>query len=345
VCTHRWQVIGTGKFADVRECLRKADGQPVALKFIDKLGGELDLDYTNREASIMMELRHPNVLHCFAVLETPGHVILSLELAGKDLFSWYVEAQADPAASKEDRSERAAVRHIRDVLEGLRHLHQRGIAHRDLKLENLLVGEGGVVKLCDFGFAKSDQDHSPLRTLCGTMEYAAPEVLLGEAYSQACDVWSLGVVCYLMLSKQRPFWHEDTAQLIQLITKEKHKHTYRASAWKRWSLHARGFIDACLVKCPEQRSDCDALIATDWMDGVKPTPLPSLKAAERAVIAAHHKSPSHQAPTSPLGDHPGTGRRSSMSSTCSEEHETPGEVQVRRANRYLSEAVHEAEIR
>ena len=140
--------LGTGNYAEVKRAVRATDGLPVALKFIDKSNDELDAEILATEARIMMGLNHPNCIRCYEVLETPEHVILALEEASSgDLFSLYERPGKYTEAD--------AAQNVSDMAEGLAYLHSRNIAHRDLKLENVLVGDGHVLKIWDFGFARA----------------------------------------------------------------------------------------------------------------------------------------------------------------------------------------------
>ena len=149
--------IGRGNYATVKSAVRRADGLTVAMKFIDKSHEDLNADVLATEARIMLELDHPNCIKCYEVLETPTHVVLALEMASfGDLFSLY---------ERPDRyTEADAAKNVKEMMDGLAYLHSRNIAHRDLKLENVLVGADHVLKICDFGFAKALSGGSILKT-------------------------------------------------------------------------------------------------------------------------------------------------------------------------------------
>lgn len=140
-------LLGTGNYAEVFLATRVADGIEVALKFIDKSNEDLDTKILAEEASIMVGLDHRNCIRCYEVLETPEHVILALEKANGDLFSLYERPGKYTEAD--------AANNVQDMADGLAYLHSKSIAHRDLKLENVLVGDRHVLKICDFGFARA----------------------------------------------------------------------------------------------------------------------------------------------------------------------------------------------
>ena len=128
----------------------------------------------------------------------------------------------------------------------------------------------GRLKIGDFGFAKRTADN--LTTTCGTLEYVAPEILGkdGHGYGPQCDVWSLGVACYIMLSGTRPYWDENTTKLLKMIANPKQRHHFRGRAWDGRSLLARSFVDRCLEKDPAKRATMSQLLEDDWLQGLKP---------------------------------------------------------------------------
>ena len=192
----------------------------------------------------MMSLHHPNCVRCYEVLETPKHVILALEMAENDLFSLYERpgkyTERDAARNVKDMAAGIAYLHSKNIVHrDLKVLPLPPCAPRPplrprcppRQLENILVGSGNVLKMCapaplelragdlrftaarsrvrscDFGFARALKSDDTLKTACGTPEYVAPEVLLGggeEAYTNKCDIWSLGVTTFMMLSGPPP---------------------------------------------------------------------------------------------------------------------------------------------
>ena len=277
------ELCGSGKFAEVRRARqRSSDGsrpEELALKFIDKRVAHSDHSNVEREVDIALCLDHPNIVRSFHALETPQHVVLCMQLVdGLDAFEHY-SAAADRLGPAQVTPEKEVAGHCRDVLQALQYLHARGIAHRDLKLENIMVTKGGRAVVVDFGCAgriSSAESGSGggsggvgvMETMCGTLEYAAPELLLDQPYGVGCDIWSLGVVAFILLSGgDRPFWDGNQKKLIRMVSdgSGKHKHNYRDASWTKRSLTCRGFIDSCLTKDPQQRPSAASLLGHAWI--------------------------------------------------------------------------------
>lgn len=210
--------LGSGSFAVVHKGTRKSDGKEYAVKFIDKTAlSQDDAGMLESECAVLRAVGHPNTIMLYEIFHTKAKLILVMELVtGGEML--------DKLRKEEQYTERDAALTVGKIAEALAYLHERGIAHRDLKPENLLLsgpGDDSVVKIADFGFAKiiDTNANKMLETACGTPEYVAPEVLqqLPGGYDVACDIWSLGVVIYVMLSGRPPFWSRNQAKLFQMI--------------------------------------------------------------------------------------------------------------------------------
>ena len=191
----------------------RASGEPVAIKEIPKkvLTTERQKETTRREMEIMMLVasRAPAglaVVRLYAIIETASMIYIVMELVeGGELFDHIVEAGA--------YDEQKARKVMRQILEALRHLHSIGIIHRDIKPENILCDAEGVnVKIADFGLSNSvSPGQASLRSQCGTPVYMAPEMLQKHPYTTSVDVWSAGIVMYIILSGSMPFYAENPA--------------------------------------------------------------------------------------------------------------------------------------
>lgn len=194
------RLIGKGTFSNVFEARSKATGQHFALKLL--LKEKLPYDSINlfeNEIEVLSRFsRHENVLKLFDAFETVDHLVIVTEyLDGGDLFR--------VIRDRGSLSELEARYVLKEILKGLDHVHGKyRICHRDLKLENILLGSDGRVVLADFGLSKAYK--SVLLTRCGSEEYAAPELILGKPYdAEKSDVWSFGVIMFACLKGHLPF--------------------------------------------------------------------------------------------------------------------------------------------
>lgn len=159
--------------------------------------------------------------------------------------------------------EEEAKRVIEGIAKALEHLHSLGIAHRDLKPENVMMGENDLAKLADFGLAKHHLGDL-MRTTCGTPFYAAPEVLKADGYGPAADMWSLGVMLYMLLSGFPPFHHTNVSTLYALI--KKGEFTFAASQWEKISEAAKDLIRSLLVLDSSQRATPTQVLEHQWLN-------------------------------------------------------------------------------
>lgn len=214
--------LGEGGFAKVRRGTHKQTGRQVAIKCFNKLKLADELPRVYTEIKILRRLRHPNIAQLYEVFETSTSIYLILELcSGGELFDYIV--------SKSKLDEVEANRIFHDLIRTLDYIHMNGIAHRDLKPENVLFDGTKQVKLIDFGLAadcsmqnlienKEQRPMDKLSTCCGSVTYAAPEVISGQSYSGTIvDVWSAGVLLYALVVGQLPFNDPSIPVLYKLI--------------------------------------------------------------------------------------------------------------------------------
>ncbi|XP_075450877.1 testis-specific serine/threonine-protein kinase 3-like [Ascaphus truei] len=173
----------------------------VAIKIIDK--SKCSPDYVSkflpRELSILTQCYHPNITEVFEIMESSdGKVFLVMEKAQYQL------------------SENENLPIFKQIVEALKCCHGQGVAHRDLKCENILMTSDNIPKLSDFGFAVSLNGDILSANFCGPPAYAAPEILQGKSYdAMKADIWSLGVMLYLMVTGYMPFDDTDLTKLLQ----------------------------------------------------------------------------------------------------------------------------------
>uniref|UniRef100_A0A8D8Q9L8 non-specific serine/threonine protein kinase n=1 Tax=Cacopsylla melanoneura TaxID=428564 RepID=A0A8D8Q9L8_9HEMI len=206
------ETLGKGNFAVVKLATHVITKTKVAIKIIDKKRlDERNLRKLFREVDIMSHLDHTHIIKLFQVMETTNNLYLVTEYArGGEIFSHLLTIG--------QMSEKEASRLFRQILSAVAYCHANNVVHRDIKAENLLFDENGDIKLADFGFSNYFTPGHMLTTWCGSPPYAAPELFGGREYDGTkSDVWSLGVVLYVMVTAQLPFDGPNLATLKQRI--------------------------------------------------------------------------------------------------------------------------------
>jgi len=254
--------LGRGTFSIVKDGISKKNGEKVALKFIDKkYVDKEDLLLLTREIDIMKKVNHENVLSLKEIYETENQLSLVMELVtGGELFFKIVE--------RGSYSEKDASSIVRQIVNGVKYLHSLGIAHRDLKPENLLCsGEDNmVIKIADFGLSKIFAGGQQLVTSCGTPDYAAPEVLTGESsYEKSVDLWSVGVITYVLLCGFPPFFAKTQPALFEKIIKA--EYSFPDPEWTYISDIAKDFIRKLLVLDPKKRLTAEEALEHPFLSG------------------------------------------------------------------------------
>jgi serine/threonine protein kinase len=194
--------LGYGAYAVVRKIRDKTTQECYAVKIVEKQPLEIRgmLGRLYQEVHIQRGLSHKNILGVCGFDEDPQHVFLQLQLCEKGAMSEIVD-QFPQRRMTED----AACLAFSQVTEGVGYLHQAGIAHRDLKLSNLLVTSDDIVKVADFGWCCDTQFTARRMTFCGTLEAMPPEILENEPHGVMADIWALGVVLFQMIAGVVPF--------------------------------------------------------------------------------------------------------------------------------------------
>ncbi|XP_025991778.1 serine/threonine-protein kinase SIK3 isoform X2 [Solenopsis invicta] len=253
------KTIGKGNFAVVKMATHVVTKSKVAIKIIDKTKlNEENLAKIFREVHIMKRLRHPHIIRLYQVMETEKMIYLVTEYApGGEIFDHLVRNGRMP--------EPEARRIFRQIVLAVRYLHQQRVVHRDLKAENLLLDADNNIKLADFGFSNEYTPGVPLSTWCGSPPYAAPEIFEGKHYDgPRADVWSLGVVLYVLVCGALPFDGPTMQLLRSVVVSGKFRIPFFMSA------DCEKLIRHMLVVEPERRLSISQILSHSWMseDGV-----------------------------------------------------------------------------
>lgn len=252
--------LGTGAFSVVKSAVNKATHEDVAVKIVNKKKlSEEDLQALSTEIQILDCLDHQHIIKLMEVFEEEGQFFIVTELVqGGELF--------DRIVAKSHYSEKEARDLIKIFLETMSYMHANNIVHRDLKPENLLLvsdTSDSDVKIADFGFAKRVSDLLPHETACGTPGYVAPEVLRGDPYGTEVDIWSMGVICYVLLVGYPPFYDDDQKKLFKKIKEA--RYYFHEDYWSKVSPDAIDLIKRMLTLKQADRWTANQLLQHKWI--------------------------------------------------------------------------------
>ncbi|XP_072254617.1 serine/threonine-protein kinase SIK1 [Pyxicephalus adspersus] len=264
--------LGKGNFAVVKLARHRVTNTQVAIKIIDKTR----LDRTNlekiyREVQIMKRLRHPHVVRLYQVMETRDMIYIVTEYAKNGELFDYLTVRG--------RLTEDEARHkFLQILAAVEYCHSQNIVHRDLKTENLLLGDNMDIKLADFGFGNFYLEGRLLNTWCGSPPYAAPEVFQGKEYEgPQLDVWSLGVVLYVLLCGSFPFDGPNLPALRQRVLEGRFRIPYYMSADCEYLLRRMLAVD------PAKRPTIAQIKQHRWFQGFQPSLAKPLPIAEPSL--------------------------------------------------------------
>ncbi|XP_027256490.1 calcium/calmodulin-dependent protein kinase type IV isoform X2 [Cricetulus griseus] len=251
--------LGRGATSIVYRCKQKGTQKPYALKVLKKT---VDKKIVRTEIGVLLRLSHPNIIKLKEIFETPIEISLVLELVtGGELFDRIVE--------KGYYSERDAADAVKQILEAVAYLHENGIVHRDLKPENLLYATpapDAPLKIADFGLSKIVEHQVLMKTVCGTPGYCAPEILRGCAYGPEVDMWSVGIITYILLCGFEPFYDERGDQFMfrRILNCE---YYFISPWWDEVSLNAKDLVRKLIVLDPKKRLTTFQALQHPWVTG------------------------------------------------------------------------------
>ncbi|XP_068060585.1 death-associated protein kinase 2 isoform X3 [Anomalospiza imberbis] len=257
--------LGSGQFAIVKKCREKSTGVEYAAKFIKKRQSRasrrgVSREEIEREVTILQQILHVNIVKLHDIYENKTDVVLILELvSGGELF--------DFLAQKESLSEEEATRFIKQILDGVNYLHSKKIAHFDLKPENIMLLDNNIpiphIKLIDFGLAHKIEDGVEFKNIFGTPEFVAPEIVNYEPLGLAADMWSIGVITYILLSGASPFLGETKQETLANITAV--NYDFDEEFFSNTSDLAKDFIRKLLVKDTRKRLTIQEALSHPWI--------------------------------------------------------------------------------
>ena len=256
------QKLGNGKFGLVKLGINKQTKEKVAIKIMNKKKMDTsDIQLMRTEIEILKICQHPNIIRLYDIFENIDYIYIIMEYCpGGDLFS-YLEKR------KFQIPEERAVVLMNKMCEAVFYFQSYfGVIHRDLKPENVLMtsdGDDGDIRILDFGLSKISAPNEKCTEPYGTLTYCAPEIILDEPYNKEVDMWSLGIMTYLMISGRLPFNAEDENKIARQIAFCEPDFV-NGDCWKKTSRECIDFIKKLLEKDPKKRMTIGDAVKHDW---------------------------------------------------------------------------------
>ncbi|KAM9364137.1 uncharacterized protein mylk4b [Pholidichthys leucotaenia] len=255
---NRDDVLGGGRFGQVHKCIENSSGLTLAAKII-KARSQKEKEVVRNEIQVMNQLNHANLIQLYAAFESRNDIILIMEyVEGGELFDRIIDENYN-------LTELDTVLFIRQICEGLQYMHKMYILHLDLKPENILCVSRATnkIKIIDFGLARRYKPREKLRVNFGTPEFLAPEVINYEFVSFPTDMWSLGVITYMLLSGLSPFLGDDDNETLNNILAC--QWNFEEEEFKDISEQAKDFITRLLVKSKSWRMSAAESLKHPWL--------------------------------------------------------------------------------
>lgn len=254
--------LGEGAFSVVKDGVHKQSGNSFAIKIVTKAKlTQEDEDALKDEIAVLKELKHQHIIRLYDVFdESQYYYLVTEKMSGGELF--------DRIVQKSYYNEKEARDVCKILFEALRYCHSHKVAHRDLKPENLLLfseHNDSDIKIADFGFAKKCLAPNSLTTQCGTPGYVAPEILEGVPYDTKADMWSLGVIMYILLGGYPPFIEQNQRDLFRKIRKGQYE--FHEEYWGQVSSDAKELIASLLTVSPARRLSGSEALLNKWIMG------------------------------------------------------------------------------
>mmetsp|Transcript_62194 Transcript_62194/g.173763 ORF Transcript_62194/g.173763 Transcript_62194/m.173763 type:complete len:470 (-) Transcript_62194:137-1546(-) len=260
--------LGEGSYGKVFLAEKKDTGSVRAVKAID-VSKIKDKGRFQQEIDIQQHMDHPNIVKLYETFQDARRVYLVMELCtGGELFDRIV----DEASRHEGTAfgEKDAAKYMAQIMGAVRYFHSKNFVHRDIKPENFLLQSkeaSAEIKVIDFGLARKFEIGNPdatlMKTKAGTPYYVAPQVLIGNGYTEKCDIWSCGVICYILLCGSPPFYGDSDKDILKMV--QRGQFDFPSADWGKSSKEVKDFITQMLTFDPVKRPSAEDLLAHPWL--------------------------------------------------------------------------------
>ncbi|XP_017325060.1 myosin light chain kinase, smooth muscle isoform X1 [Ictalurus punctatus] len=250
--------LGSGKFGTVFKLVEKSTKKVWAGKFIKAYTAK-EKENVRQEIKIMNDLHHSKLVQCVDAFEGKSDIVMVMEIvSGGELFERIIDEDFE-------LTEREVIKYMLQIVDGVSFIHKKGIVHLDLKPENIMCVNktGSKIKLIDFGLARRLENAGSLKVLFGTPEFVAPEVINYEAISYTTDMWSIGVICYILVSGLSPFMGDNENETLSNVTSA--TWDFEDEAFDEISDEAKDFISNLLKKDMKARLTCEQCFQHPWL--------------------------------------------------------------------------------
>jgi calcium-dependent protein kinase len=263
------QKIGKGKFGLVKCGINKETKKPVAIKIMAKKNmDKSDLELAKVEIDILKIGQHPNIIKLYDIYENENYIYIIMEYcSGGDLLSYFEYNDYELPETK-------VCEIIHKLSMAIYYLHSYGIVHRDLKPENILMTDLSAqadIRLLDFGLSKIIGNEEKCTEPYGTLSFVAPEVLQGKPYDKSVDLWSIGIITFLLLCGYLPFDDKHSEREIARQTIQDPV-PFEEKIWSKYSPEAKTFVDGLLQKKPEKRYTIKEVLEHPWIKKMDKVP-------------------------------------------------------------------------
>ena len=263
------QKIGKGKFGLVKFGINKETKQQVAIKIMAKKNmDKSDLELAKVEIDILKIGQHPNIIKLYDIYENENYIYIIMEYcSGGDLLSYFEHYEYELKETK-------VCEIIHKLSMAIYYLHSYGIVHRDLKPENILMTDltpEADIRLLDFGLSKIVGNEEKCTEPYGTLSFVAPEVLQGKPYDKSVDLWSIGIITFLLLCGYLPFDDKHSEREIARQTIQDPA-PFESKIWSKYSSEAKNFVEGLLQKKPEKRLSIKEVLEHPWIKKMDKVP-------------------------------------------------------------------------
>ena len=256
------KVIGKGAYAVVKICKNKVTQEKFAMKIYEKkkLKDHVIKYCISKEIEILKKLNHPNIVKLYDVIYTDKFILLIQELVNGISLRNFYDSEIRNQENISEKKLQLLNSILKQILSAFDHIHKKGIAHRDIKLENILMTKNNEIKIIDFGFGMLNSRNHMQKFFCGTPNYMAPEIILKKDYNgQKADIWSLGVLIYKLFCADFPFKGKNQKELYNQIVKG--KFTIKDYVPE----YAKKIIEKMIRLKPNQRISCEQALVSFWL--------------------------------------------------------------------------------